>query len=339
MATPTVTVTATLNDPSGSPLQGNSFIRFRLRGFQGFPVQVSTYAILSESQIDALPSALGAVSQNLVPNSDIYPANTYYTVEAWDNGRIIWSANYIFNVNTNLNTAVPVNTPPPPPGFALVLQNNGALNSSQSTLNLENTDGSLTITDEGSGTLNLVVNGGAKFSTAGQGWFLGGQDWGPIAQDSGGAPGSVGVVNVVQLQLDAQYTISELSAYVITGAGSGYMCAGLYSVNGLIKLIDAGTNAFNTQHSQVLETVTLPSAVVVSPGTYWFAWGSTDGNGAVVRHLQQTYFTPLFSASAIRYGTAANTISGGALPTTLGAITANTSTGTSSSIAAIMFQV
>ena len=39
-----------------------------------------------------------------------------------------------------------------------MLENNGALNSSQTTLNLESTDGSVTITDEGGGTIDLQAS-------------------------------------------------------------------------------------------------------------------------------------------------------------------------------------
>lgn len=164
MSTPTVTVTATLNDPSGSPLQGNSFLRFRLRNYQGFAVQVSTYALITELQYDAMPTSGGSISQTIIPNNDILPSTTFYTVEAWNQGRILWSANYLFNGNTNLNTAAQLNAPPVPPGFLLVLENNGALNSSQSTLNLESTDGSVTITDVGGGTLNFTGAGASAGS-------------------------------------------------------------------------------------------------------------------------------------------------------------------------------
>lgn len=154
MAVAPVTVTATITDPSGTVLAGNSYVRFRLRNFDGFVPSVAGQAVIVESQLDAVPTA-GAISQLLWPNSAISPSSTFYTVEFWNQGRIIYSANYIFNGNTNLNTASPINTPPVPPGFSLVFENNGALNSSQTLLNLESTDGSVTITDEGSGNINL----------------------------------------------------------------------------------------------------------------------------------------------------------------------------------------
>lgn len=168
------TVTATLNDPGNNALQGNAFVRFRLRNFQGFVPQVSGTAILAETQIDALPNGSGLISQVLWGNSDITPSTTYYTVEWWNAGRRTSAGNYIFDANTNLNTASPVVTVPTPPGVSpLVLENNGTLNSSQTTLNLESTDGSVVITDEGAGTLNLHTVAPSPVIAAGQNIVLG----------------------------------------------------------------------------------------------------------------------------------------------------------------------
>jgi hypothetical protein len=47
-----------------------------------------------------------------------------------------------------------------PSGFSLVLEHNGALNSSQSTLNLQSANGSVTITDLGSGNIDLLASTG-----------------------------------------------------------------------------------------------------------------------------------------------------------------------------------
>lgn len=224
-------------------------------------------------------------------------------------------------------------------GSTLTLENNGVANGSQTLLNLVAGTG-ITVTDDGLGdiTLNSL---GASFVTPNQGWFLGGQDWGPIVDNSGEGAGSANVVNVVQVQLLATYTISTLSCYVITGAGSGYMCCALYSANGSTKLIDAGTNAFDTHsNSQVLRSVSLATPVTLNPGVYWFAYGSTDGSGTLVAHTPQTWLPTLFSGSTARIGTAANVISSGKMPATLGTITALANTGADiGAVTAVMFQV
>src|ERR1019366_6044038 len=111
------TITATLNDPSGSLLTGNAFVRFKLRNFQGFVPVVSGTSVICETQIDALPAA-GLISQLLWGNDNITPSTTFYTVEFWDQGRITSSGNYLFTgASTNLNTAAQVSTPALPPGF------------------------------------------------------------------------------------------------------------------------------------------------------------------------------------------------------------------------------
>lgn len=155
-----VTVTATLQDPSGTALTDAAFVRFRLRNFQGFIPQIQGTGVICETQIDALPNGSGQISQLLWPNNVITPGTTFYTVEYWSNGRFTSAGNYLIDANTDLDTAAQLNAPPVPEGFLLVLQHNSTLNSSQNTLNLENTDGSVTITDEGGGTLNLTANTG-----------------------------------------------------------------------------------------------------------------------------------------------------------------------------------
>jgi hypothetical protein len=164
-----VTVTGTLTDPSGTGLQGNAFVRFILRQFQGFVPQVQGTSVIVEPQIDALPNSSGQFSQLLWPNDAITPSTTFYTVQFHNQGRITSSGNYLINGNTNLNTAAQLNAPPVPAGFKLVLENNGALNSSQSTLNLESSDSSVVITDLGGGTLDLIATAGS--SPAGENIF------------------------------------------------------------------------------------------------------------------------------------------------------------------------
>jgi len=183
--------------------------------------------------------------------------------------------------------------------------------------------------------------GGPGFSISGHGWFFGGESWGPVEDGNGAGGYPANVVNCVQLRLDDPFTISQLAMYVITGAGAGYLCCALYSEDGNTKLIDAGQNAFDTHsHSQRLYQVTLSPAVVLSPGVYWFAWGSTDGNGAVITHVAQTWLASLFNASTPRIGTAANGITSGNMPSTLGTVTplANTGGGLGA-VPAVIFQV
>jgi hypothetical protein len=157
----TCTVTATITDPSGASLLGNALVRFRLRNYTGFVPVVSGTSVLCETQIDAYPNPAGAISQILTCNTAISPINTFYTVEFWNQGRIVTSANYYFNANTSLNTASNINPAPAPAGpSSIIFENNSVLNSSQTLLNLTSTQ--FSITDLGNGQLDLepLTSGG-----------------------------------------------------------------------------------------------------------------------------------------------------------------------------------
>lgn len=332
MASP-ITVTATLQDPSGTALQGNAFVRFRLRNFAGYVPQISGTSILCETQYDAVPNGSGMISQTLWGNSNIVPfsadSTTYYTVEFWNNGRITSSGNYIFDGNTNLNTASPVNTPPPPPGFELVLENNGALNSSQSTLNIENTDGSIVITDEGGGTLNLVASTQTPtFGTAGYGgFFSAGFPLNNLYQPntSGYAiTDNNNQVNVYQFALSAEWVIRRISAYVNTASGSGGTASfGIYSYSGA-KLIDSGGLPWTSATQGSAQSVAI-TAVTLPPGVYYFAQSASSvtfeaqGWGLGSQALDNM----VNAFGSVKVGQAANPAVGGVLPATLGTITAD----------------
>ena len=344
----TITVTATINDPSGTALQGNAFVRFRLRNFDGFVPRVSGTSILNETQVDASPDVSGNVSQTLWPNNQIAPATTFYTVEFWNQGRITSSGNYIFNGDTNLNTAAQLNTPPVPPGFKLVLQHDGADNSSQSTLNL--VSGAVTVTDLGGGSLQLN-GGGPSFTSAGQGYFLGAQSFASVLDDNGHNAAATGVTNQIfgcDLILTSTYTIRKMASLCITGNGSAQaFTAGIYSYDGNTKLVDAGANAFDTTASQRYREVTLGAPVTVTPGIYRFVCGANGTTGgSVLAHELQTWLTSLVNGISLgsqvgsytRIFTAANSLSAGALPATLGALTPLTNSNPVT-LPAVIFQV
>ncbi len=101
------------------------------------------------------------------PNDQLDPANTYYIVNAYRrDGTLAWAAPQFETVASSpspFNVGVWIPTNPPSGGApvgSILLQNNGTNNESQSILNLESTDSSITITDEGSGNINLQSSGG-----------------------------------------------------------------------------------------------------------------------------------------------------------------------------------
>ena len=325
----TATVTATLVDPSQTSLLGNAFVRFRLRNFQGFVPVVSGTSVICETQLDALPSPAGSISQVITCNTAISPSNTFWTIEFWNQGRILSSGNYIINGATSLNTASTIsNTPAPQGPSAIVFENNGAMNSSQTLLNLESTDSSVVITDKGAGTINLQASTVA-FNTAGQGGFVGAGFPFPDAYYSGASSGgtiggNANQVTVFQFSLKASYTISKVSARVVTGAAGQTASFGIYNLAGN-KLLDSTALSVNSSSTSV--TTTLAAPVTLPPGTYYFAQ-STTGTSATIIAAQNsggasstTSFLP--NLNVIRVGQAANATSGGVLPATLGSISSD----------------
>ncbi|MGA7401143.1 MAG: hypothetical protein WBW38_14045 [Candidatus Sulfotelmatobacter sp.] len=115
--------------------------------------------------LDANGNIAGTVL--LWPNDQLNPANTYYIVNAYrHDGTLAWAAPQFQTVTTspspfNVGVWIPNN---PPSGGApvgsILLQHNGINNSSQAILDLESTDSSIIITDEGSGSINLQSGSG-----------------------------------------------------------------------------------------------------------------------------------------------------------------------------------
>ena len=79
----------------------NEFVRFRLRNFAGSVPQTTGSGNLAEvtGTLDA-----GSIDQNLIPNTSITPAGTFYTTEIWSNGRITASGNATLTGDADLST-------------------------------------------------------------------------------------------------------------------------------------------------------------------------------------------------------------------------------------------
>lgn len=195
--------------------------------------------------------------------------------------------------------------------------------------------GNVTFSVNGNVVSATAASGGTSFGTAGLGWFLGGQSYSAVQGAGGGGQiHSNNVVGAVMLIVESTWVISRLSAFTVTGNGSGgYLTAALYSADGNTKLIDAGLNFLDmSTHSQHLGTVVISPSVTVSPGVYWFAWGSYDASngGSVFIHqdtpgmaglLNNWSFPWPTTVPPVRFGTAANPIVAGIMPNSLGVIT------------------
>lgn len=78
----------------------NEFVRFRLRGFAGsVPVATSGTLAVITATLDA-----GSITQNVIPNTSVSPAGTFYTIELWSSGRLVTSANASIIASIDLST-------------------------------------------------------------------------------------------------------------------------------------------------------------------------------------------------------------------------------------------
>jgi hypothetical protein len=175
--------------------------------------------------------------------------------------------------------------------------------------------------------------GGGSFGTAGQGWFTSWDSlkgYGTGGQNSGqwiptGQPANT--ISFCQLQLFATFTIRKITAMWASNSGGGphFSTCAIYSADGTSKLIDAGTNAFSDANITTPQTVTLGTPVTLSPGMYLAAWGATvtAGSGNMAFEIgTANQAVTMMNTNATRYGLAGNAISGGAMPSSLGSLTA-----------------
>lgn len=125
------TISGNLTDLMGNNVSNNTFVRFRLRNYGGNQPKVGTSSVLAKLQFDCSLTSMGCslssggvLSGTINGNDIIVPAGTYYTVEVWNNGLAVSSADYLIQGGTwNFNSATPISSYPVTPPALVVLQN------------------------------------------------------------------------------------------------------------------------------------------------------------------------------------------------------------------------
>lgn len=304
------------------------------------PVQVCA-GLKVKCQLNSTGNIPSSPAFMVYSNDLLTPSGSEYFVMAYKaDGTKAWANEQLWNLSASpspldVGTIVPSN--PPASGLSgggssLLLQTNGTNNSNQALLNIA--AGTNVTVSNTSGTTTINASG-TSFSTAGNGFFwsfagvveAGGQAGTSISLTQGTSAGSATANQVIcfQLTLKAAYTVRKISFFSNSAASAKASCA-IYDSTGTNKLVDAGTNAFDNSNVSSMQTVTLGSPVVLSPGMYWFACSSTSAtpNSAVGSSLTAgaAGYNSFFNVNSTRAGTAANAMSGGAMPSSLGTITA-----------------
>lgn len=348
-------------DVTGVPL-ANGYLTFSLSHDEqdsGGPHQV-VGGLVRKILLDNNGNAAG--SQTIENNDTMAPSGSYYTVNAYaSDGRQVWrSPQYVTVVSTSSPFNLGSITPTQPPGSGLeneglTLQTNGVNNSDQNLLNLQqganvtltNVDGTTTISASGGGGSSLPS--GACLSSFGQ--YGIGDD--VLDTALGGNDRMVGVANQVQVYLlvvTVEITVSTATIFVFSNSGSATeVGVGLYNSTGNL-IIDgsaiatlSGSTTYDSAFSISFSPVTL------TPGLYWV--GQTC---PITSSLACAGWLPLITttgsasntapyrlanAVSVKTGVAGNSsIGGGAMPSTLGGVSAFTVGQTTGGPILILFQ-
>jgi hypothetical protein len=288
-----------------------------------------TIQLDSNGNVASSTSTPAASNQYAWANANISPTNTFYKVTGYTaSGQKAWGLNnqqIAAGATFNLDAWVPnsvIQWFPNPQSLALEV--NGSPASSQTVQNLE-AGANITITDEGSGNIQIAASsGGASFD--GDGAYLVGPGLTSLASlyisdtiSTANFNSSANAVQVYLFQLDAEYTISKVSIISIGNSFSVHATFGIYSYAGA-KLVDGGSFVELTGSGVQTNSI---APVTLPPGVYWFAQSTdTSSSGqwpAVV--ITNTSLPGMLSKNSTRSATAANAAAGGVLPATLGTLT------------------
>jgi hypothetical protein len=265
------------------------------------------------------PRGLVPITQPIITDGfghyDFYAANGVYTL-------VVGLSGLIQQVYPDQSVGGASGTNGTTPGTALVLQSNGVANGNQLLFNLHSADGTVVITDDGIGDINLKANT-STFNTSGQGWMIG-----PGMTDAQSLVGqfnaaitnfSANQVIVMQFVLQSSWTVSKC-AYQVSNIASGNFNIGIYD-SGSNKKIDA---LFDGSTS-ALQTISF-SPTTLPPGVYYFACSATTVSitGPALQASPSIYtqlLKMLNAGSSPVVASAANATVSNVLPATLGTLT------------------
>jgi hypothetical protein len=208
-------------------------------------------------------------------------------------------------------------------GTTTALQTDGVPNTLQSKLNLKS-GANIILTPDALGGVSIAASGGA-IGTGGV--FAGVGILNPGNQASYAALGADGTFQFYQFVLPIALTVSKVTADVYNAfAPTAKVSFGLYNASGALVLDSGGFTVTGSSGTFQTRAITPVSLAV---GTYFLVVGSVDHNTNTPTTTGSTLFSTLWSGNtAKRTGTMAGIYAGGALPSTLGALTFSASVNT-----------
>jgi hypothetical protein len=289
-------------------------------------------------QLDVNGNVVTSPAQSVWANTGgvLAPINTYYKVtgytaagqRAWGTNNQQVAAGSTFNLGSWVPNSV-ISWFPNPQSLALEI--NGSPASSQTVQNLE-AGANITITDEGSGNIEIAAaSGGASFNGNGA-YFFGPGIVDPalisginlLGVGTNNLNGSNNAVQVYLFELLAEFTISKCSQICLSNDAGNFGYFGIYSFSG--NLLVNGGSFVQLSGSGVQTNSFTP--VTLPPGTYWHAQAtSASGHGQWIgfQFTSNAQIQSLLTANTTRAAVAANPVVTG-LPATLGTLTPNVPT-------------
>ena len=132
------------------------------------------------------------------------------------------------------------------------------------------------------------------------------------------AAGTANQVRVMQVVLPYTITVGKVAANITTASSGQNVFVGVYDSSGN-KLLEAALSCTTTNGV----STTLGTAVTLTPGTYFYAASASDTTCAAsgVGASFSGGWLNIMDKNTTRMGTAANSVSSGVMPSTLGTIT------------------
>lgn len=188
------------------------------------------------------------------------------------------------------------------------------------TLQLRQTNLATVSTPAGNGT-----GGGGGSTTPDTVSFWTGEQYAQVITTNVGPGGFNNDVYAYEIYIPTARTISHISCQTGSTPGAQHNTMGLYSKDGLTQYFTAGPNAF-VDATLTLQTVTIGS-VTIQPGYYYLAYGLVDSSHTFLYGFAFLDTGALNLNGSLRGVKCGNTLSGGAMPATLGTFTASAHTG------------